>query len=48
MGEDTYWTRRLLIDALIHAMPESPTICPVCKWPTGGSGDYKCLCQRDD
>lgn len=41
---DYYWTRRLLIDALMRAAPIPPIECPNCGWPKGGSGEYECLC----
>ena len=45
MSDDTYWARRILVDALMQAMEIPPTRCSKCTWPTGGSGRYVCLCD---
>ncbi len=40
---DAYEIRRLLAGAF-RALPEPPTNCGHCGWPTGGAGRYQCLC----
>lgn len=45
---DTYWARRILVDALIQALPSQPYDCHRCGWPRGGSGKYICLCETQE
>jgi hypothetical protein len=43
--ELTGYTIWKLITLAFLPLIHPPTNCSICGWPTGGKGNYRCLCQ---